>query len=171
MTVEMIKYAQSLTKKPMKGMLTGPITCLQWSFVRNDQPSRDTAVQLALAIREEVADLEKAGIQVIQECDFSLLLPSLSPLVFCSFCFLFPSLSCFSFLVPVRQMVWFFPSFLADSLWAVLFQWYLSLCLQLSCCRCVCVCVCPFFCCCCGGNLYLGKRKVCNSAMAGAGES
>ncbi|MDB6001249.1 MAG: 5-methyltetrahydropteroyltriglutamate--homocysteine S-methyltransferase, partial [Rhizobacter sp.] len=50
----------------MKGMLTGPVTMLQWSFVRDDQPRRDTAMQLALAIREEVADLEKAGIRVIQ---------------------------------------------------------------------------------------------------------
>ncbi|ORY01078.1 cobalamin-independent methionine synthase [Basidiobolus meristosporus CBS 931.73] len=66
MTVDVIKYAQSLTQKPMKGMLTGPITCLQWSFVRDDQPRQDTAFQLALAIRDEVQDLEKAGIPVIQ---------------------------------------------------------------------------------------------------------
>ncbi|RHZ90176.1 hypothetical protein Glove_5g83 [Diversispora epigaea] len=66
MTVEIIKYAQSLTDKPMKGMLTGPITMLQWSFVRDDQPRKDTAFQLALAIREEVHDLEAAGISVIQ---------------------------------------------------------------------------------------------------------
>ncbi|KAK9670977.1 methionine-synthesizing 5- methyltetrahydropteroyltriglutamate--homocysteine methyltransferase, partial [Basidiobolus ranarum] len=66
MTVDVIKYAQSLTQKPMKGMLTGPITCLQWSFVRDDQPRKDTAFQLALAIRDEVVDLEKAGIPVIQ---------------------------------------------------------------------------------------------------------
>ena len=66
MTVEVIKYAQSLTKKPMKGMLTGPVTMLQWSFVRDDQPRKDTTFQLALAIREEVHDLEAAGISVIQ---------------------------------------------------------------------------------------------------------
>jgi len=66
MTVEWAKYAQSLTKKHMKGMLTGPITILQWSFVRNDQPRRDTATQIAFAIRDEVNDLEKAGIKIIQ---------------------------------------------------------------------------------------------------------
>ncbi len=66
MTVEWSVYAQSLTKKPMKGMLTGPVTILQWSFVRDDQPRAVTAGQLALALRDEVADLEKAGIKVIQ---------------------------------------------------------------------------------------------------------
>jgi 5-methyltetrahydropteroyltriglutamate--homocysteine methyltransferase len=66
MTVEWAKYAQSLTKKIVKGMLTGPITILQWSFVRNDQPRSQTAKQIALAIRDEVLDLEKAGIQIIQ---------------------------------------------------------------------------------------------------------
>jgi 5-methyltetrahydropteroyltriglutamate--homocysteine methyltransferase len=66
MTVEWSKYAQSLTDKPMKGMLTGPITILQWSFVRNDQPRSETAKQIALAIRDEVADLEEAGIRAIQ---------------------------------------------------------------------------------------------------------
>ena len=66
MTVDWSKYAQSLTSKPVKGMLTGPITILQWSFVREDQPRRDTAYQLALAIRDEVHDLEAAGIRVIQ---------------------------------------------------------------------------------------------------------
>lgn len=66
MTVEWAKYAQSLTKKIVKGMLTGPITILQWSFVRNDQPRSQTAHQIALAIRDEVLDLEKAGIQIIQ---------------------------------------------------------------------------------------------------------
>ncbi len=66
MTVEWAKYAQSLTKKIVKGMLTGPITILQWSFVRNDQPRSQTANQIALAIRDEVLDLEKAGIQIIQ---------------------------------------------------------------------------------------------------------
>ena len=66
MTVEWAQYAQSITKKPMKGMLTGPITILQWSFVRNDIPRADTALQIALAIRDEVHDLEQAGIAIIQ---------------------------------------------------------------------------------------------------------
>ena len=66
MTVEWARYAQSLTKKPMKGMLTGPITILQWSFVRNDIARADTALQIALAIRDEVQDLEQAGIAIIQ---------------------------------------------------------------------------------------------------------
>jgi 5-methyltetrahydropteroyltriglutamate--homocysteine methyltransferase len=66
MTVEWTRYAQSLTAKPMKGMLTGPITILQWSFVRDDQPRSRTALQIALAIRDEVADLEQAGIGIIQ---------------------------------------------------------------------------------------------------------
>ncbi|WP_347887930.1 5-methyltetrahydropteroyltriglutamate--homocysteine S-methyltransferase [Nitrosomonas europaea] len=66
MTVEWIKYAQSQTGKPVKGMLTGPVTMLMWSFVRDDQPRSTTALQLALAIRDEVADLENAGIGMIQ---------------------------------------------------------------------------------------------------------
>ncbi len=66
MTVDWTVYAQSLTKRPMKGMLTGPITILQWSFVRDDQPRADTALQIALAIRDEVCDLERAGIAIIQ---------------------------------------------------------------------------------------------------------
>ncbi|HHL18160.1 MAG TPA: 5-methyltetrahydropteroyltriglutamate--homocysteine S-methyltransferase [Thiothrix sp.] len=66
MTVEWINYAQSLTDKPMKGMLTGPVTILNWSFVRDDQPRAETCLQLALAIRDEVLDLEKAGIRIIQ---------------------------------------------------------------------------------------------------------
>jgi 5-methyltetrahydropteroyltriglutamate--homocysteine methyltransferase len=66
MTVRWSSYAQSLTKQPMKGMLTGPVTILQWSFVRDDQPRADTAKQIALAIRDEVRDLEAAGIRVIQ---------------------------------------------------------------------------------------------------------
>ena len=66
MTVEWSQYAQSLTKRPMKGMLTGPVTILQWSFVRDDQPRSETAKQIALALRDEVLDLEKAGIKVIQ---------------------------------------------------------------------------------------------------------
>ncbi|MFV9473245.1 5-methyltetrahydropteroyltriglutamate--homocysteine S-methyltransferase [Advenella sp. RU8] len=66
MTVGWTAYAQSLTKKPMKGMLTGPVTLLQWSFVRDDQPREQTCRQLALALREEILDLEKAGIGIIQ---------------------------------------------------------------------------------------------------------
>ena len=66
MTVEWITYAQSLTQKPMKGMLTGPVTILNWSFVRDDQPRALSCRQLALAIREEVLDLERAGARVIQ---------------------------------------------------------------------------------------------------------
>lgn len=66
MTVQWICHAQSLTSKPMKGMLTGPVTLLNWSFVRDDQPRSTTCKQLALAIREEVLDLEKAGIRIIQ---------------------------------------------------------------------------------------------------------
>jgi 5-methyltetrahydropteroyltriglutamate--homocysteine methyltransferase len=66
MTVRWSKYAQSLTKRPVKGMLTGPVTILQWSFVRDDQPRAETAKQIALAIRDEVLDLEAAGIRVIQ---------------------------------------------------------------------------------------------------------
>lgn len=66
MTVEWARYAQSLTDKPVKGMLTGPVTILQWSFVRDDQPRADTCRQIALALRDEVQDLEQAGIQVIQ---------------------------------------------------------------------------------------------------------
>ncbi len=66
MTVAWSVYAQSLTPRPMKGMLTGPITILQWSFVRDDQPREQTALQIALAIRDEVYDLEAAGIRVIQ---------------------------------------------------------------------------------------------------------
>jgi 5-methyltetrahydropteroyltriglutamate--homocysteine methyltransferase len=66
MTVGWSTFAQSLTNKPMKGMLTGPVTILQWSFVRDDQPRKDTCTQIALAIRDEVCDLEKAGIRIIQ---------------------------------------------------------------------------------------------------------
>lgn len=66
MTVRWSAYAQSLTTKWVKGMLTGPVTILQWSFVRNDQPRSETCAQIALAIRDEVADLEKAGIRIIQ---------------------------------------------------------------------------------------------------------
>jgi 5-methyltetrahydropteroyltriglutamate--homocysteine methyltransferase len=65
-TVDTTRYAQSLTPRVMKGMLTGPVTMLQWSFVRDDQPRSTTALQLALAIRDEVVDLEKAGIRIIQ---------------------------------------------------------------------------------------------------------
>lgn len=66
MTVDWINYAQSLTEKPMKGMLTGPVTILNWSFVRDDQPRSDTCQQIALAIRDEVLDLETSGINIIQ---------------------------------------------------------------------------------------------------------
>ena len=66
MTVDWAKYAQSLTDRPVKGMLTGPVTMLMWSFVRDDQPRSETCEQLALAIRDEVADLEAAGIEIIQ---------------------------------------------------------------------------------------------------------
>lgn len=66
MTVDWFEYAQGLTRLPMKGMLTGPVTLLQWSFVRNDQPRSETARQIALAIRDEVSDLERAGAKVIQ---------------------------------------------------------------------------------------------------------
>ncbi|WP_025512510.1 5-methyltetrahydropteroyltriglutamate--homocysteine S-methyltransferase [Bordetella trematum] len=66
MTVGWSSYAQSLTDKPVKGMLTGPVTILQWSFVRDDQPREATCRQLALALRDEVIDLERAGIKVIQ---------------------------------------------------------------------------------------------------------
>jgi 5-methyltetrahydropteroyltriglutamate--homocysteine methyltransferase len=66
MTIPWITYAQSLTKRPIKGMLTGPVTILQWSFVRDDQPRECTATQIALAIRDEVSDLERAGIHIIQ---------------------------------------------------------------------------------------------------------
>jgi 5-methyltetrahydropteroyltriglutamate--homocysteine methyltransferase len=66
MTVGWISFTQSLTDKIVKGMLTGPVTMLEWSFVRNDQPRSETCIQLALAIRDEVLDLEKAGIRIIQ---------------------------------------------------------------------------------------------------------
>ncbi len=66
MTVDWISYAQSLTEKPVKGMLTGPVTILAWSFVRDDQPLAETAAQVALAIRDETVDLQSAGIAIIQ---------------------------------------------------------------------------------------------------------
>jgi len=66
MTVEWAAYAQSRTSKPVKGMLTGPVTMLRWSFVRDDQPESETALQLALAIRDELVELQSAGIPVIQ---------------------------------------------------------------------------------------------------------
>ncbi len=65
-TVEWSRYTQSLTTKPVKGMLTGPVTILAWSFVRDDQPLGDTANQVALALRDEIADLQDAGIRIIQ---------------------------------------------------------------------------------------------------------
>ena len=66
MTVRWATYAQSLTERPVKGMLTGPVTILNWSFVRDDQPREETCRQIALAIRDEVADLDAAGIAIIQ---------------------------------------------------------------------------------------------------------
>jgi 5-methyltetrahydropteroyltriglutamate--homocysteine methyltransferase len=66
MTVRWSTYAQSLTRRPVKGMLTGPVTILCWSFVRNDQPAEQTCKQIALAMRDEVKDLEAAGLRVIQ---------------------------------------------------------------------------------------------------------
>jgi 5-methyltetrahydropteroyltriglutamate--homocysteine methyltransferase len=66
MTVRWAQYAQSLSDKPVKGMLTGPVTILAWSFVRDDQPLGDTANQVGLALRQEIADLEAAGIGIIQ---------------------------------------------------------------------------------------------------------
>ncbi len=66
MTVEEIAYAQSLTKKPVKGMLTGPVTIIAWSFVRNDIPIREVAYQLGLALQDEIRDYEKAGIKIVQ---------------------------------------------------------------------------------------------------------
>lgn len=66
MTVAWSTYAQSLTDKPMKGMLSGPLTMLFWSFVRDDLPKQDVALQLALALRDEVCDLEAAGIRIVQ---------------------------------------------------------------------------------------------------------
>ena len=65
-TVAWSSYTQSLTSKPVKGMLTGPVTILAWSFVRDDQPLGDTATQVALALRDEIADLEAAGIAIVQ---------------------------------------------------------------------------------------------------------
>ncbi|QEC53326.1 5-methyltetrahydropteroyltriglutamate--homocysteine S-methyltransferase [Anseongella ginsenosidimutans] len=66
MTVEMAGFAMQQTSKPVKGMLTGPVTILQWSFVRDDQPREETAFQIALAIRKEVLDLERSGVPLIQ---------------------------------------------------------------------------------------------------------
>jgi 5-methyltetrahydropteroyltriglutamate--homocysteine methyltransferase len=66
MTVRWARYAQSRTSRPVKGMLTGPVTMLAWSFVRTDQPRADTARQVALALWDEVADLETAGIRIVQ---------------------------------------------------------------------------------------------------------
>ena len=66
MTIDWAKFSQAQTKRPMKGMLTGPVTILQWSFVRDDQPRATTADQIAWAIRDEVCDLEAAGIAIIQ---------------------------------------------------------------------------------------------------------
>ena len=65
-TVGWTRYAQSRTSRPVKGMLNGPVTMLAWSFVRTDQPMADTALQVALALRDEIADLEAAGIRIVQ---------------------------------------------------------------------------------------------------------
>jgi 5-methyltetrahydropteroyltriglutamate--homocysteine methyltransferase len=65
-TIDWITYAQSLTDKPVKGMLTAPLTMVKWSFVRDDQPEADTCRQIALALRDEVLDLERAGVPIIQ---------------------------------------------------------------------------------------------------------
>ena len=73
MTVKEFKYAQNLTKRPVKGMLTGPVTILNWSFPRKDITREAQAFQIALALREEVADLESAGCRVIQVCWLKLL--------------------------------------------------------------------------------------------------
>src|SRR4029453_18208672 len=66
MTVRWWQYAQSRTERPMKAMLTGPVTILQWSFVRDDQPRSETCAQIALAIQDEVRDLEAAGAPIVQ---------------------------------------------------------------------------------------------------------
>jgi 5-methyltetrahydropteroyltriglutamate--homocysteine methyltransferase len=66
MTLDWARFAMAATRKPMKGMLTGPVTILKWSFVRDDQPLADTAYQIALAVRDEVRDLEAAGLPIIQ---------------------------------------------------------------------------------------------------------
>ncbi|MEV0947759.1 5-methyltetrahydropteroyltriglutamate--homocysteine S-methyltransferase [Rhodococcus sp. NPDC049939] len=66
MTIDWITYAQSLTRRPVKGILTGPVTILAWSFVRDDQPVADSAYQVAMAIRDETMDLQSAGIRIIQ---------------------------------------------------------------------------------------------------------
>ena len=73
MTVPWLAYAQSLTKKPMKGMLTGPVTILCWSFVRDDLEREEVCRQLALALRDEVLDLERAGLKIIQIDEAALL--------------------------------------------------------------------------------------------------
>ncbi|MGQ0749066.1 MAG: 5-methyltetrahydropteroyltriglutamate--homocysteine S-methyltransferase [Betaproteobacteria bacterium] len=65
-TLETARYAQSLSAKPVKGMLTGPVTILQWSFARDDQPRAETALQIALALRDEVTDLQQAGLSIVQ---------------------------------------------------------------------------------------------------------
>ncbi|QHC66314.1 5-methyltetrahydropteroyltriglutamate--homocysteine S-methyltransferase [Rathayibacter sp. VKM Ac-2759] len=65
-TVEWSSFTQSLTERPVKGMLTGPVTILAWSFVRDDQPLKETAEQVALSLRDEIADLERAGIRIVQ---------------------------------------------------------------------------------------------------------
>lgn len=96
MTVKWSSYAQSVSKKPMKGMLTGPVTILNWSFPRVDVSKEIQSKQLALALRDEVLDLEKAGIQAIQ-VDEPAIREGVSPytsdfadrshMIFCSFPF------------------------------------------------------------------------------------
>src|SRR3546814_15300866 len=72
MTVDWWRYAQGCTDKPMKGMLTGPVTILNWSFVRDDQPREASCRQIALAIRDEVQDLEAAGAAIVQLAEAAL---------------------------------------------------------------------------------------------------
>lgn len=80
MTVKESKYAASISKKPMKGMLTGPVTCLRWSFPRDDVHQSVQCQQLALALRDEVVDLEKNGIYVIQVDEPALRVSNILPL-------------------------------------------------------------------------------------------
>lgn len=101
MTVAWSTYAQSLTNKPMKGMLTGPVTMLCWSFVRDDQPRSTTALQIALALRDEVVDLQNNGISVIQIDE-----PAFRSILLLFFFFSFLQIF-FSFSIPLS----FFPPF------------------------------------------------------------
>ena len=76
-TVDWSVYAQSITDKPLKGMLTGPVTILNWSFPREDIPIKQSVLQLALALRDEVLDLEKRGIKIIPVSYTHLTLPTI----------------------------------------------------------------------------------------------